>query len=175
MTMVRKCVSRMYGVLTCDSELKSFFDNTVPHFINKVEEGDESHELEWTNLYESFECLMESKLEDIALEMGFSNHSDFFSALRASLASASEGKATLTKEQRMMDMLVASYDYEKFVVLMKIKARNRLQTLREMEREREESKQAGDDEDDEEEEKDGVGEGKKDDVNEMFLDDDEDD
>lgn len=131
--LVRKCVSKMYGVLTCDVDLKKFFDSNLPSFICKVEEGDETHEIEWTSIYGEFEALMESKLEDIAIEMGISNVADFFEALKSSLASADgggiersgfgDGARLVTKEQRMMDMLVSSYDYEKFVVLMKIKTR----------------------------------------------------
>ena len=195
--LLRVVVSKMYGVITIDADLQRFFKSNVGTFVTKVAEESSEHNLVWSEVYREFETLMEEKLEDIARSLGFDDIQEFFKALKLELGEDGDGGAggnggagdnggsganggsggsggQNRKEARMLSLLVASYDYEKFVALMKIKARKVVQ------REKSAGDQGGgrehkrEDTDSDGETKDGGGEGKEGDgegdgAHEMFA------
>jgi len=138
--LLRVVVSKMYGVITIDADLQRFFKEHINSFMYSVAEDSSEHQLLWSEIYGNFEELMEEKLEDIAVSLGFSDSQQFFEALKLKLGvegggggggarggetdkKAGGNGGQNRKEARMLNLLVASYDYEKFVSLMKIKAR----------------------------------------------------
>lgn len=154
--LVRQVVTRMFSTVTTDPDLKVFFAAHTDSFYRHPTQNEHDlaeHDLAWSSIYTSFEELMESKLKDIGASLGFSDAASFYDELRSKV---DEDVSRDAKEQRMMDLLVSSYDYEKFVVLMRIKAASARQ------------EEKAEDEKDEEEEKGQDG----DDVD-MFGDDDE--
>ena len=98
--------------------------------------------------------------ESLGFDMEDSGHS-FYDKLREIV----DKDATVDKkEQRMMDLLISSYDYEKFVALMRVKAKRR----------REEEKTAEREEPGGEEKSYDSEEEKVEDCSEMFYDDSDD-
>ena len=79
----------------------------------------------YTELYQEFETLMEAKITDVAEKLGFDDASEFFSTLQDTL-NEKEGYEQGEREQATFDAVVASYDYEKFVKLMRTKAKGKV-------------------------------------------------
>ena len=149
---VRQVVSRMYGTITVDKDLGAFFSDNISSFLRKQDDrGDDEHDLGWTGIYRQFEALMERKLGEIGAQLGYPDERAFYEELRARLDSDGSKDG---KQQRMVDLIVSSYDYGKFVALMRIKAKS-------LAAKREEEKMGEEEKEEEEEEEGKEGEGKE--------------
>ena len=164
-SLLKRTVSEMYGLITCDKSIGKFFSSNLSSFVRlEQEEGveHEEHLLEWTELHNEFLELIESRLESFARTQQFSSPSAFFQALKEEVVTGGRASASSSKENRMMTLLLASYEYEKFVSLMRIKARNRLKKW--------EEEKAEEGKEEEEESKDYNEDGKSDGSIAMFAD-----
>ena len=123
--ILRITVSLLMTALTCDLTLRTFFDDNVYLFLDGCgTEGEDindgEHSFEWSDCFQEFEVIMEHEITKISERLEFDTPELFFLALKKKI---DEDDSSDLKESRMMDMIIACYDYSKFVALMKLKAR----------------------------------------------------
>jgi len=94
--------SRIYATLTCDVDVRDFFNENLDSFVEKQRNfrnnGDisayETHDLIWTPIYKEFEALMETKLKVIAEKLGFDDESSFHSTIKDSISTSSTSSSS---------------------------------------------------------------------------------
>ena len=132
---VRKVAYHFEEIFTDDEDVIMFFTNNLEHFEDEFEEEEgkdeeeKEHKMIYTELYNEFETLMEEKISDVAEKLGFDDATEFFSTLQDTL-NEKEGYEQGEREQATFDAVVASYDYEKFVKLMRGKAKGKMAMAR---------------------------------------------
>ncbi len=118
--LIRGCVTRMYAYITTDPIIKVFHAMHLQAF----DVPDDEHRFEWTSLHSEYEDMCERKLTDLACEFaGYESVKDFLNELKKRADNS-------PKEQRLVDLLVAVFDYDKFVALMKAKCRSRREEMK---------------------------------------------
>ncbi|GMH52114.1 hypothetical protein TrLO_g7459 [Triparma laevis f. longispina] len=132
--LVRKVAYHFEEIFTDDEDVIMFFTNNLEHFEDEFEEEgkqseEKEHKMIYTDLYSEFEKLMEEKISDVAEKLGFDDATEFFSTLQETL-NEKEGYEQGEREQATFDAVVASYDYEKFVALMRGKAKGKMAMAR---------------------------------------------
>ncbi|GMI55193.1 hypothetical protein ScalyP_jg8209 [Parmales sp. scaly parma] len=135
--LVRKVAYHFEEIFTDDEDVLIFFTENLEHFEDEFEEEEgkveaeeeKEHKMIYTDLYKEFELLMEDKITEVALKLEFENASDFFEELQQTLNEKGDF-AQGEREQATFDGVLASYDYEKFVKLMRSKAKGKMKMAR---------------------------------------------
>jgi hypothetical protein len=108
--LVRETVSFVYS--TIQLKLDAFFRAN----ISVIDLSTDEHKLEYTDLYKKYEALLEDHLNEFAQQKGYNSGAEFYEALSKA---ASENE----RSNKMMQMVLAAADYDKFVNLIRIKAK----------------------------------------------------
>ena len=116
--LVRQTAYHFSEVFTDDSDVIQFFTDNLPDFEDEFEDpddtGEKEHKMSYTDMYKEFEGLMEEKITGVADKMGFDSAVEYFEALQECLGEK-EGYAQGELEQKTLDVVIASYDYDKFI------------------------------------------------------------
>ena len=122
--LIRKTASLLYGHITLSPEIQAFLESNLAAFapLNATKDDNE-HRLEWTSLFQQYEAIMEDKLHDISKSLGFSSTKEYFSALQDRIEE-DDAAAGGGREAKMLNLVLASMEYTKFVALMQIKYRS---------------------------------------------------
>jgi hypothetical protein len=108
--LVRETISFVYT--TIQMKLDAFFDKNTPRMDLSTEE----HKLEYTEIYKDYEALLEDHLNDFATSKGYDSPAAFIEALSKA---ASENE----RSDKLVQMILAAADYDKFAALLRIKAK----------------------------------------------------
>jgi hypothetical protein len=136
--LIRRTAYHFEELFTDDEDLIMFFTEAVEHFEDEFEETKESeeskskdkeHKMIYTDLYNEFEKLMETKILGVAEKMGFDDAAEFFCQLQETL-NEKEGYAQGELEQATFDAVLSSYDYTAFVNFMRKKAEGKVRLER---------------------------------------------
>jgi len=163
--VIRQVVTRLLSAMICNREIVNFMDSHVEHF-NESTLGE--HSLKYTEIHNDYVNIMEKFLSSIGQDIGCGSDAEFILFLRGKIETeehqpyqvSNRGKTTLIligqknltttsaqygedkKQQRMMDLILGIFDYEKFVLLMRLKAQN---VAMKMKKKREEGKNSDQD------------------------------
>jgi hypothetical protein len=134
--LVRQTAYLFNEIFTDDSDVITFFTDNLEHFEDEFEDsGDEApkeHKMVYTEMYKEFEALMEEKIVGVANQMGFEDAVEYFQTLQACLEEKEENGFAGEEVQKTLDIVIASYDYDRFIDVMRTKAKGRAAVMRDM-------------------------------------------
>jgi len=108
--LLRRAVSSVYADLV--KELAPFFEEHYTLFDLTTDEN----KLEYMDIFKKYEALVEAHLERFSKKEGFDRAEDMCRLMK-------EACSNDKSNQKMVDLLVASTEYKKFIKIMKLKAK----------------------------------------------------